>query len=78
MRRPSRQSCQQRVPRTHKEAENWAFNTDRKTGLNVFGAPLGYLPANVVDEFDAWDEGGKLLWVLTRDNRVEQSVPSTT
>lgn len=78
MRRPSKQSCQQRVPRTHKEAESWAFHTDEKSGLNVFGAPLGYLPANMVDEFDAWDEDGKMLWLLPRDNGVEQLLPSTT
>jgi hypothetical protein len=51
-------------PKTRMEAEDGAFWIDRNRGLNFYGAPKGYMPANVVDEFGAWDdEGNGLRWV---------------
>jgi hypothetical protein len=44
------------------EAEDGAFWIDRHSRLNFYGAPKGYMPANVVDEFEAWDDEGNMRW----------------
>ena len=42
-------------------AEDMAFDINKRTGLNRFGASYGYLPANFVDKIPgAWDVGGTL------------------
>ena len=74
MRRSSKESIQEYFPTTHEEAEIWAFSVAWRTGLNAFHAPKGYMPANVVDQFEAWDEDGKMLWVLVREKRVQHIV----
>lgn len=46
------------------QAEHMAFDMNKRTGLNRFGAPYGYMPANFVDKIPgAWDAEGTLKWV---------------
>jgi hypothetical protein len=46
------------------QAEDMAFDMNKRTGLNRFGAPYGYMPANFVDKIPgAWDMEGTLKWV---------------
>jgi hypothetical protein len=60
---PQQQSSGRWKPKTRLEAEDGAFWVDRNSGLNFYGAPKGYMPANVVDEFGSWDDEGKgLRW----------------
>lgn len=51
------------TPRSHWDAESAANWVNPSTGINAFGAPKGYMPAEVVSKFKAWDEEGTARWV---------------